>query len=320
MRALLVASLEPHAGKTGIAATLTQRLAYAGSRAVALRLGGEADRRATADAAFFATLPGARGRGGRPIVPPSAQTEITQAAGDGIAVVEPQDGADAPALAQALDAAVVVVQRGLPDDEATLALQNLALALGERFLGVVLTALAPAALQAAEAALDDAALPLLAALPEDRLLFAPTVAEIADALEAELLLGEESQEQVIEELMIGPISSDPGQAYYARRGNKAVITRSDKTDSQLAAMQSNTDCLILTGGLSPSPYTLDRASSEEVAVMLTRSDTRGAVQRLEQIFGQSRFGSERKLERMAELLRQRLDWEPISRALGQLSG
>jgi BioD-like phosphotransacetylase family protein len=314
MRALLVASLEPHAGKTGVAAALTQRLAYAGSRAVAVRLGAEVDRRAAADAAFFATLPGARGRGGRPLAPP-ATSEIAEIAGEGAAIVEPQDGADVPMLAQSLDAAVVLVQRGLPDENATVALQNLALLLGERFLGVVLTALAPGAERSAEATMEDAALPLLAALPEDRLLYAPTVAEIADALEAELLLGEESEEQVIEELMIGPISSDPGQAYYARRGNKAVITRSDKTDSQLAAMQTNTDCLILTGGLSPSPYTLDRASNEEVAVMLTRRDTRGAVQRLEQIFEESRFGSERKLERMAELLKQRLDWQPIGQAL-----
>src|SRR5205085_7118012 len=114
--------------------------------------------------------------------------------------------------------------------------------------------------------------------------------------------------------MINPITTDPGQAYFSRRGNKAVITRSDKTDLQLAALQTNTDCLILTGGLMPSPYTLDRAANEEITLVLTKENTRATVSRLESIFERSRFTSERKLERMSELLQQRLDFAPVAAA------
>lgn len=316
MRTLLIASLEPHAGKTGLAAALAQRLAYAGVGTLALRLGAAADARAEADAAFFATLPGARGRGGAPIAPPSAAAEVERIAGERAPIVEAQDGADVLALAQTLAAVTIVVHRGVPDEEAVLRLQNLALALAEHFIGIVLTAVPKSAVPAARRTLDEAALPALAVLAEDRLLFSPTIAEIADTLQADMLLGEESEDQVIEELMIGPITTDPGQAYYARRGNKAVVTRSDKTDLQLAALQTNTDCLILTGGLTPSPYTLDRASNEEVALMVTRGDTCATIDRLQDIFSSSRFSSERKLARMADLLRDELDYEAVKRALG----
>ncbi len=316
MRVLLIASLEPHAGKTGIAAALTQRLAYEGRRVLALRLGAAADDRATADARFFATLPGARDRGGTPLPADVSAEAIASLAEGGTAIVEAADGVDLAAQANRLDAAVILVHRGVPSEDDTLRLQNLALDLGARFLGVVLTALPKSAVAAARAVLEEAALPALAVLPEDRLLYMPTIGEIADLLHANLLLGEEAEETVIEELMIGPVSADPGQPYYTRRGRKAVVARSDKTDSQLAAMQTDTDCLILTGGFNPSPYTLDRASNEEIALMVAPGDTQTTLRALEDIYGRSRFVGEAKLERMSELLRGTLDFEPIAAALG----
>lgn len=316
MPALLVASLAPHAGKTGITAAVTQRIAYQGQRVLALRLGAAGDAHAAADAAYFATLPGARGRGGEPVPPVSATQDVPSLAGDSVAIVEAPEGGDLAALARDLAAPALLVHHGSPDDDAILALQDAALDLGERLLGVVLVAVPAAQIDDATAAIDAAALPLLGALPEDRLLYAPTIGEIAEFLQGDLILGEDDAGLVIEELMIGPILSDPGQAYFARRGNKAIVTRSDKTDSTLAALASNTDCLILTGGLIPSPYTLDRAANEEVAVILARATTPQTVRRLEDIFATTRFGSERKLERISELLAQRLDWPPIAAALG----
>ena len=316
MPVVLVAASTPLSGKTALAAAIVQRLAYQGRRVVALRLGAGGDPGVAADAAFFATLPGARGRGGSPIPVGGAAGEIQRLAGDGVAIVEADAGADLTQLAAALDAPTILVQRGLPDEDATLALQNLALALGEHLLGVMLVGVPAGQIAAATGAMDEAALPLLAVLPEDRLLSAPTIGELASFLPAEVLLGEEDQDLVLEEILINPISADPGQPYFARRRNKVVITRSDKTDTQLAALASNTDCLLLTGGLLPSPYTLDRAANEEVAVLLARSDTRQTVRRLEGIFGTTRFGSERKLERMVQLLDGRIDWETIDRAIG----
>jgi BioD-like phosphotransacetylase family protein len=95
-----------------------------------------------------------------------------------------------------------------------------------------------------------------------------------------------------------------------------VITRSDKTDLQLAALHTQTDVLILTGGYPPSPYTIDRAAGEEVPILLTRADTPRSVALLSDAFGGSRFNGERKLERLGELLAAEWSTSDLTRIVG----
>lgn len=316
---LIVGALQPHAGKTGIAAAIALKLAYEGRRMLAVRLAGEAAdaEAARADAEFFRSLPFARGRGGQPMSVDDAESAIQdQTQSSGMLVLEAPAGADLAELARRLNAVVVLASRSA-DAEAMQMLGGLASALGPRLIGVVAVAVPSSLGEAARQALAGSGASVLGALPEDATLYAPSVLEIADALDAEVVLGEPSESQIIERLIIGPVTTDPGQPYYARsRSKKAIITRSDKPDLQLAAMHTEIDCLILTGGLNPSPYTIDRAADGEISVLLTRADTRGAVALLEDIFTRTRFAGEEKLQRMGTLLDQHFDWAPLRRALG----
>jgi BioD-like phosphotransacetylase family protein len=313
---LLVGSLQPHAGKTALASALAVTLAYGGRRMLAVRLAGEGDAGAGQDAGFYRTLPFARGRGGSPVSAADAvgiAREQMQAGGS--LVVEAPTGADLAALAPELGAAVVIAVRSA-DAAAMKALGELSQSLGERLVGVVAMAVPRGLAQQAHDALTAGSARVLGVIPEDATLYAPSVLEIAEALEAEIVLGEPEDSDIIEHLMIGPITTDPGQPYYSRpRSKRAVITRSDKTDLQLAAMHSDIDCLVLTGGVEPSPYTIDRAADDEITVLLTKADTGGAVKRLEDIFLTTRFAGEEKLEQMRVLLDQHLDWVPIRQAL-----
>jgi len=314
---LVVGSLQPHAGKTALAASIAVTLAYTGARLLALRLAGTDDSvAADADAAFFRTLPFARGRGGTPVSPEQAAAAAhEQAQTGGILVLEAAHGAELPEIAQPFDAGVILAVRAA-DVAVTKGLADLAQQLGPRLLGVVAMAVPRALLAQAHDALAPGPVPVLGVVPEDATLYAPSVLEIAEALDAEVVLGEPEPGQIIEHLMIGPITTDPGQPYYARpHSRRAVITRSDKTDLQLAAMHSDISCLILTGGLDPSPYTIDRAADGEITVLLTKLDTPGAVNRLEDIFLTTRFEGEQKLERMRTLLDEYLDWDPIRQKL-----
>jgi BioD-like phosphotransacetylase family protein len=228
----------------------------------------------------------------------------------------PPENADLAQLANQLNALVIVAVRSA-DAAVVKALNELADKLGDRLAGVVAMAVPQKLVEQARAALASGKARVLGVIPEDATLYAPSVLEIADALDAEVVLGEPQESDIVERLMIGPITTDPGQPYYARpRSKRAAITRSDKTDLQLAAMHSDIDCLILTGGIEPSPYTIDRAADEELTVLLTRADTRGAVKLLEDIFVKSRFGSEEKLERMRALLDEYFDWAAFKQALG----
>lgn len=315
---LLVGSMSPHAGKTALAAGIALKLAYEGRRMLALRLAGDDSDggAARADAAFFRTLPFARGRGGEPVsVVEAARFAIEQQQGGGLLVTEAPAGADLPALAEELKAGVVLAVRSA-DAAALKELNTLESALGGRLIGVVAMAVPRALAAQAKTALQVGPAPVLGVVPEDATLYAPSVLEVADALDAEVVLGEPDESQIVERLMVGSITTDPGAPYYARpRSRRAVITRSDKTDLQLAAMHTDIDCLILTGGVDPSPYTIDRAADGEITVLLTKVDTRGAVRLLEDIFLSSRFSGDEKLEHMQQLLEKHLDWEPLRRAL-----
>lgn len=313
---LIVGSLQPHAGKTALAASIAVTLAYAGTRMLALRLAGSDATAAEADAALFRTLPFARGRGGSPVAPEEALSAAgEQAQAGGMLIVEVEHGADLPALATQLNAAVILAVRAA-DATAIKQLNDLYEQLSDRLVGTVALAVPAAMAHQAREALSAAPVPLLGVVPEDAILYAPSVLEIAEALDAEVILGEPEPGEIIEHLMIGPITTDPGQPYYARpHSRRAVITRSDKTDLQLAAMHADISCLILTGGIDPSPYTIDRAADGEITVLLTKLNTVAAVDRLEDIYGTSRFESEEKLERMRALLDEHLDWRQLRSTL-----
>jgi len=315
---LLIASLQPHAGKSALAASLAVTLAYEGRRLLLLRLAGSdaESEAASADAAFFATLPFARGRGGAAVTAEQARAAAgEQRQAGALLLLEAHGDADLAELATELEAGVLLAVRSA--DEAVLsALGEASSALGGRLLGSVAVAVPAGLAGATRQALAAGPVPLLGVLPEDATLYAPNVLEIADALDAEVVLGEPTEADIVQHLMIGSITTDPGQPYYARpRSRRAVITRSDKTDLQLAAMHTDIDCLILTGGMDPSPYTIDRAADNEITVLLTKADTCGAVKLLEDIFVATRFSSEQKLERMRELLAEHLDWEALKRVL-----
>jgi len=316
MKTLLVTSPQPGAGKTGVLAALALRLAYEGRRVLALRLGDEDHPGARADAAFYAGLPFARGRGGRPVQAGDA-ARVAAEGGLPVELLLLEDAGDGSGaqLALSADVRVLAVLRGVPQDDGA-AVQAAVQQLGERFAGVVATAVPERFARAMRAAAPGLGLPALAVIPEDRTLYAPTIGDLLEALDAELILGDPEEDQIIEHMLIGPLTVDPSDPYFKRRRNKAVITRSDKTDLQLAALHTHTDLLILTGGFPPSPYTIDRAAGEEVPILLTRADTRQSVALLADVWGSARFSGERKLERLGELLAAEWDLPTMTRVAG----
>ena len=124
---------------------------------------------------------------------------------------------------------------------------------------------------ASDAAAVSARAGVLAVLAEDRMLAAPSVRDIAAALNARWLTPAKSHGS-FDRVMIGTVSSDAASPYFGNRERTCVITRFDKTDIQLAALQTDIECLVITGGGEPSPYLIDRVrgTRDEIAVLLAR--------------------------------------------------
>jgi BioD-like phosphotransacetylase family protein len=108
----------------------------------------------------------------------------------------------------------------------------------------------------------------------------------------------------IDRVMIGTVSSDAASPYFAARERKCVITRFDKTDIQLAALLTDLELMLLTGGGEPSPYLIDRVenSHQDVSLLLAEHDTVETMRTLEGLYGRSRFDGQGKLLCAVELL------------------
>ena len=156
---------------------------------------------------------------------------------------------------------------------------------------------------------------VLGVLPEERLLFGVSVAELAEHLQAEVLCCHESLGELVENLMIGALSVDPGVDYFARKDNKAVITRGGRPDIQLAALATSTRCLILSEGMSPIPQVLHWAEDKGTPILLVKEDTLSTVAKIEETFLHARFRQQKKQGRLAQILEQHFDFNTLYQSL-----
>ena len=307
MPALVLFSQRPRVGKTAVAVGLAHRLRHDKRPAALIRLGPPDDESAAADARCFASLGLAAGEASRPLSSDEA-VGLVKGAPDTNFLLELPAGDTRPGEGPA-----VLVERFADLDAAKTA--SLGKTLGASFAGLIVTATPASRLAAVSQRLAAEGVPLLAALPEDRLLAAPTIAEMAAALEAQALFLDGRAETIVERMTIACIASDPGQNYFVRFGPQAVIARCDKPDLHLAALHTSTLCLILTGGRMPLAYVTERAESEGVPVLITAKDTPAAVRTLEGLYAGGRFAGRPKAERIAQLMAERLNSDALRKAL-----
>ena len=282
MSALLFVSPEPLAGKTTVAVGLAQGLRGRGQTSSFSRLPG--DDHAEADAALFATLERSSGD--------SSQ---------GVRIIEAPAGDAGTSLAEDPQARALVVADGSRPLSRILEYCG---ALGDRFAGLVLNKMPPKRAEAIRTDAQTAGVNLVAVVPEDRLLAAPVLRDVATVLSASVEhFNNGTGLHPLDRPVIATISADPGQAHFARYDASAVIVRSDKPDLQLAAVNAGATCLIVTGGLPLLSYVLDRAEEDEIPLLRTGLDTLTTVKAIEDLFAAAPFqGGDGKIRRITELL------------------
>jgi BioD-like phosphotransacetylase family protein len=123
-------------------------------------------------------------------------------------------------------------------------------------------------------------------------------------------------EELVENLLVGAMNQESALHYFRRRGNKAVITGGDRGDIQLAALETSTKCLILTGNIRPGVQIVGLAEERSVPILLTRWDTMKAVTLVEDFFGGTRFHQKKKMIRFQQLLDEHLAFERLCEAIG----
>jgi len=163
--------------------------------------------------------------------------------------------------------------------------------------------------------LEKRGVPVLGVLPDDNTLAALSVGEIVDVLNAEVLTSCYDEEALVEALMVGAMTEDSALRRFRKQPNKAVITGGDRTDIQLAAMETSTTCLILTGNLHPSNLIIKQAENMCVPILLVPGNTMETVESLDRIFGKTRLGQKEKLDKFISYVKDNIDLKRLDKTL-----
>jgi len=352
MKTLIVSSTGPFAGKSGICLAVigvfddkgvttayykpygTLPVSESGEPADqdATYIAGRADHRLTPEAATgVVTTPGfvedvLAGR--RTGVAEAVHREFLASVGDaGLAVVEGPSslaegytvGLALCALSELIDASVLLVDRPhrpeLPD-EILWAKE----CLGDRLAGVLFNAV-PSSItgfvsDSVTPYLERSGVPVFGSIVHDPVLSSVAVSEIVEALGGTVLCCEDRLDELVESFLVGAMGQDKALRYFRRKARKAVITGGDRADVQLAALETDTTCIVLTGNLPPSPLVLSRAEELGVPVILVPADTLTAVERMESLLGRVRVHDERKAARIRRMFEEGIDHARLAEVLG----
>ncbi len=193
-------------------------------------------------------------------------------------------------------------------------------ALGPRLLGAVINKVPPSGLDYLKAMvgpyLKRKGIPLLGVIPADRLLSAVTVGQLAESLGGEVMCCRDRLDEMVENFLIGAMDAGSALKYFRKTPDKAVITGGHRSDIQLAALETSTKCLVLTGGLPPNDLIIARAGMAGVPIILVKQDTLYAVERFEALLGRTRIREEKKVARARELMQRHFDYEAFCKGAG----
>lgn len=247
---------------------------------------------------------------GRDVVIVEGTSDISQGMAVGLSLCD---------VAVALDSQVLLVEKyaglALPD-----ALLHARDCLGPRLVGAVYNHVResdrPAVVAHSGPFLEKAGVRYFGMLAADPMLSSVTVGEILGALGGTVLTAEDHLEENVESFMVGAMGQEKALRFFRRKANKAVITGGDRSDVQMAALETSTKVVVLTGNLPPSSLVLARADQLGVPMIMVDMDTLTAVERMEALMGRVRLHGPGKADRIRDIFAEGVRTDELLAAFG----
>ncbi len=180
---------------------------------------------------------------------------------------------------------------------------------GDRLLGVVINDIPEdqyeTVIEVLHPYLENQGVPVFAMMPENRTLRSVSVSELIEQLNATILCCPENidlNKVMVEELKIGAMDVNSAQSYFRKSYNKVVITGSSRIDLQFAALETSTNCLILTGRPYISDDVAHKAMELGVPILAVSKDTLSTVSIIESCLGQVRLHEGVKVTSICDMM------------------
>jgi uncharacterized protein len=300
---LYIVSVEEGAGKTAIAAGIAINLVNAGKKVGYLKPQAAEKGKADGDILFMRKTLGLADMVNAPDI----------IAGRDSVLVEARLGAkatdaaskDAYGAAKEMKAKVIAVEAytGKPTEHA-----DLYKGFGDSFLGIVTNKVPQGLVKKAREAAASSPIKVLGLIPENRILLAITVAELAESIKGKIVNKKGDTTELVENYMLGALTPDSGLDYFKRKTNKAAVIRQERADMQLAALETPTAALVLAGSTGAPIYQVtSKADKKGVSVITTESEIADIVKNIETTIAKARINQDKKLAKLGEMVKQNLD-------------
>lgn len=178
--------------------------------------------------------------------------------------------------------------------------------IGERFLGGIINKVPMNTVnfvkETVRPFLEKKGIRVFGVFPKDRALEAVSVRQLNDILNGKVLCCEDKLDEYVENFSVGAMDVDSALAHFRRMQNKAVITGAHRSDIQLAAMETSTRCIILTGGLTTNDVVIGKAQAKGVPIITVTDDTFTTIDKIEGRMGKTSIREKHKVDRVKELM------------------
>jgi BioD-like phosphotransacetylase family protein len=192
--------------------------------------------------------------------------------------------------------------------------------LGDHFIGVIFNKVTHEFRQS----VDDYVVPFLkrkgidviGILPQDPLVGSITVEELNEMLGGKVLCCHDRINNLVERFLIGAMQVDKATEYFKMTKNNAVIVGGDRADIQLSAIESGTECLVLTGELYPSEVIISRAEQKNIPIIVVRDDTYTVAKKVERLSVRLRLRDKAKVAHGTDLVMKNVNFPLLYKHLG----
>ena len=136
---------------------------------------------------------------------------------------------------------------------------------------------------------------------------------LAERLLAKVLTGKGGLNNVVENILVGAMSTSTALRYPPfLKENKVIITGADRSDMILASLETNAVGIILTGNILPTQSIISKASECNVPLLLVTSDTYQTAKQIDNLEPLLTKDDAEKIGLWEQLVREHLDIREIA--------
>ena len=229
-------------------------------------------------------------------------------------------GANGANLTKALDTKVLLVDRFISDVTFVDNVRFIRELVGDRLQGVIITQVMPEKIDYAKNVIvpfiEGDGIPVFGVIPEDKFLGAISIRKACEVVAGEVICCKDRLEELATNYVIGAIDLELAINYFRRINNKIVITGADRSDLQIAAMETSTKGIILTGGRYPNSVVIGKAEEKGIPIIVVNLDTYSTIERLDKAVITLDFEDEKKIVRYLDLFKKNVNIKRLKEEFG----